>query len=145
MKGILCAYLRDDGAEHAEGGGYRVAVAFDGQLDDIFAVKVIGILREAGAGGVLDALIHGENREIAGAAEAAVWNMRCRFARTRGLRSDTDQMRSTKSGPGRCRRSLEIFGELNPSRESAFAPRYVWMELVVAVAMCLISYLNEGL
>ena len=35
-------------------------------------VEVVGILGEAGAGGMLDALIDGKNREIAGVAQAAV-------------------------------------------------------------------------
>src|SRR5215471_785418 len=64
--------------------------------------------------------------------------MRCKLPRTRGLRSDGPKMRSTKSGPGRCRRSLEIFGEVKPRSESAFAPRSCWMELgavVVAIAL----------
>src|SRR5262249_9779817 len=30
-----------------------------------------------------------------------------------------------KSGPGKCRRSFEILGDLNPNNDSAFAPRYV--------------------
>src|SRR5229473_8300132 len=64
--------LARDGAEHAECGSHGVAAAFDGQLDDIAAVKIIGILREAGAAGVLDALVHGQDGEIASSAEAAV-------------------------------------------------------------------------
>src|SRR5258708_1860011 len=61
-----------NGAEDAEGGGDGVAAAFDGELDDVAAVKIIGILGEAGAAGMFDALIDGEYGEIAGAAEAAL-------------------------------------------------------------------------
>src|SRR6266403_5429757 len=64
--------LACDGAEHAERGSHGVAAAFDGQLDDVAAVEIIGIFREAGAAGVLDALVHGKNRKIASATETAV-------------------------------------------------------------------------
>ena len=43
-EGNLVRVLAGDRAEHAERGSYRVALAFDGQLDDIFAVEIIGIL-----------------------------------------------------------------------------------------------------
>ncbi len=64
--------LARDRAEHAEGGSHGVAAAFDGQLDDIPAVKVIGILGEARAAGVLDALVDGQDREIPRTAKPAV-------------------------------------------------------------------------
>ncbi len=70
-EGDFVRVFAGDGAEDAEGGSDGVATAFDGELDDVFAVKIVGIFREAGAGGVLDALVHGKNGEIAGAAEAA--------------------------------------------------------------------------
>src|SRR5258708_3872341 len=41
-----------NGAEDAEGGGDGGAAAFDGELDDVAAVKIIGILGEAGAAGM---------------------------------------------------------------------------------------------
>src|SRR5262249_40251366 len=59
------------GAEHAESGSDRVAAAFDGELDDIFAVEIIGIFREAGAGGMFDALIDRKNGDVACTGEAA--------------------------------------------------------------------------
>jgi hypothetical protein len=43
--------------EHAECRGDRVAAAFDRELDDVLAIEVVGILRKARTGGVLDALI----------------------------------------------------------------------------------------
>src|SRR6266852_9136708 len=53
-------------------------------------------------------------------------------------------MRSTKSGPGMCRRSLAIFGDLNPSRDSAFAPKYVSILLpLVLVAMAISSLFSN--
>jgi len=59
-------------AEDPERGGNRIATALDGQLDDVFSVEVIGILGEASAAGVFDALVDGQDREVAGAGEAAV-------------------------------------------------------------------------
>src|SRR6266702_6264563 len=63
--------LASDGTEDAVGGSDGVAAAFDGELDDVFTIEIVGILGEAGAGGVLDALVDGENGEIASIAEAA--------------------------------------------------------------------------
>ena len=37
-------------AEHAERGGDGVAAAFEGELHDIFRIKIIRVRREAGAG-----------------------------------------------------------------------------------------------
>src|SRR5258708_5147505 len=71
-KGDSVSVLARDGAEHAEGGSDGVAAALDGQLDDVPAVEVVGILGEACAAGVFDALVDGQDREIARAAEAAV-------------------------------------------------------------------------
>src|SRR6266446_7422820 len=64
--------LARDGTEHAKGGSHGVAAAFDGQLDDVPAVEVIGILGEARAAGMLDALVDRQDGEIAGASEPAV-------------------------------------------------------------------------
>src|ERR1700674_973588 len=50
-------------------------------------------------------------------------------------------MRSTKSGPGRCSRSFAIFGDLNPSRDSAFAPRYVSIFPGIALVAISVSLL----
>src|SRR6266496_5851999 len=41
-------------------------------------------------------------------------------------------MRSTKSGPGRCKRSLGILGELKPKSESAFSPNKDWISVVIS-------------
>src|SRR6266581_6066387 len=71
-EGNFVGVLARDRAEHAVSGGHGVAATFDGQLDDVAAVEIIGIFREARSAGVLDALVHGQNGEIAGAAEAAV-------------------------------------------------------------------------
>ena len=52
--------------------GDGVAAALDGQLDDVLGVEVGGVLGEAGAGGVLDALVDRQDRQVAGAGQAAV-------------------------------------------------------------------------
>ena len=71
-EGNLVRVFARDGAEHAEGGGDGVAAAFDGEFDDVFGIEIVGILGEAGAGGVFDALIDGQDGEVAGAGEAPV-------------------------------------------------------------------------
>ncbi len=63
-------FARHD-AQHAERGSDGVAAAFDGQLHDVFRVKIIRVLREARAGGMFDALIHREDGQVARAGEAA--------------------------------------------------------------------------
>src|SRR5439155_14307026 len=64
--------LARDGAEKTQRGSNGVAAAFDGELDDVAAVEITGILGEACAAGMLDALVHGKNGKIARAAEPAV-------------------------------------------------------------------------
>ncbi len=49
--------LARDRAEHAKRRSHGVAAALDGQFDDVSTIKVIGILGEACAAGVLDALV----------------------------------------------------------------------------------------
>src|SRR5690606_16562037 len=68
----LVGVLPRHGPEHAVRRGDGVAPALDGELDDLRRVEVVGVLGERGAGGVLDALVDGEDREVAGAGEAAV-------------------------------------------------------------------------
>ena len=71
MNGILCAHLPADRAEHAEGRGERVAAALDGEPDEVLGVEVHGVRREARAAGVLDALVDRQDRDVAGAGQAA--------------------------------------------------------------------------
>ena len=68
----LVGVLARHRAQHAEGRGDRVAAALDGQLHDVLGVEVGGVLRERGARRVLDALVHGQDRDVAGAGQAAV-------------------------------------------------------------------------
>ena len=60
------------GAEHAERRGHGVAAALDRELDDALGIEVVGVLRERRAGGVLDALVDGQDRDVARAVEATV-------------------------------------------------------------------------
>jgi hypothetical protein len=71
-EGDLVGVLARAGGEHAQGRGHGVAAAFDGQLHDVLGVEVLGVLREGRAGGMLDALVHGKDRNVARAREAAV-------------------------------------------------------------------------
>ena len=58
-------------AEHAEGRRDGVAAALDGELDDVLRVEVGRVRRERRAGGVLDALVDRQNRQIAGVGQPA--------------------------------------------------------------------------
>ncbi len=60
-----------DGAQHTEGGGDSVATGVNGQLDDVLGVEIDRVGREACRRRVLDALVDGQDRDIAGAAQAA--------------------------------------------------------------------------
>jgi hypothetical protein len=63
--------LAGHGAEHAQGGCHRVAAPLDRQLDDVPGVEVLGVGREGSGAGVLDALVDRQDRDVAGAGEAA--------------------------------------------------------------------------
>ena len=52
--------------EAAQGGGDGRAPARQGQLDQVGGVEVGRVLGEAGRGRVLDALVHGEDGQVAG-------------------------------------------------------------------------------
>jgi hypothetical protein len=67
----LVSVFARNGAEDAEGRADGVATALDGELHDVLGIKIRGVFCEAGAGRVLDALVDGQDRNIAGACEAA--------------------------------------------------------------------------
>ena len=67
LVGVLAATRAKD----AERGGDGVAAALDRELDDVLRIEVDRHLGEAGAGGMLDALIDRQDRDIPGAAQAA--------------------------------------------------------------------------
>src|ERR1700756_4925823 len=64
--------LSGDGAEDAAGSGHSVTPAFYGEFYDIFRVEVVRVFCETCARGVLDPLVYGKYRKIAGFAKAAV-------------------------------------------------------------------------
>ena len=64
----LVGVLARDRAEHAERRRDGVAAAFDRELDDVLRVEVDRVRGEARAGGVLDALIDRQDRNVARAA-----------------------------------------------------------------------------
>src|SRR5208337_165058 len=71
-EGDLVSVLARHGAEHAIGRSNGVAAALDRQLDDILAIEIVRVLGETRAAGMLDALIHRKNGQVAGAVEAAI-------------------------------------------------------------------------
>ena len=61
-----------DAAEHTQGRRDAVAAALDRQPDDVLGIEVDRVRRERGRTGVLDSLVHGQDRDVAGATETAV-------------------------------------------------------------------------
>ena len=60
------------GAQHAEGRSHGVTAALDGQPDDILRVEIGRVRGERRPGGVFDALIYGQDRDIARTGQAPV-------------------------------------------------------------------------
>ena len=71
-EGDLVGVAAGHDAEAAEGGGDGRGAPFEGELDEVGGVEVGRVLGEGGGGRVLDALVDGEDGEVAGAAEPAV-------------------------------------------------------------------------
>ena len=118
-------------AEHAESRSHSVASAGDGEFYDVGRIEVVWIGRKGSAAGMLDALVDGQQRKIAAAGEAALVE-ECRELRnTPGLRSESIRTRSMKSGPGRCRFSLGMPRQTWPRRNSASAPS--WLAIFVMI------------
>jgi len=84
-EGNLVGVLARHRAQHAERRGDAVAAAFDGQSHDVFRVEEIRVGREGGAGGMLDALVHRQQGQIAAAGQAAVVQQRGEVAQYRRL------------------------------------------------------------
>jgi hypothetical protein len=104
-EGDLVGVLARDAAEHAERRGDAVAAALDGQPDDVLRVEEIRVGREGGAGGMLDALVHRQQRKVAAAGQAAVVEQRGEVAQHRrlavGLGDDAvDEIRTGQMQPG---------------------------------------------
>ena len=107
MNGIRWAYCARHGAQHAEGRGDRVAAALDRELHDVLGVEVGRVLGEGGARRVLDALVHGQDRDVAGARQAAVVEELLQAAQHRASAGPRRPGRGPRSrGPGRCRVSF---------------------------------------
>ncbi len=136
-------------AQHAQRGGHRVAAALDGELHDVLGVEVGGVLGEGGARGVLDALVHGQDRDVAGAAPAGRGRAAAAGCAARAPAGRRPRARGPRSrGPGRCRRLLRdalaavleqrarVGAQQRRSMASMPAPR-----LHVAVAVLMRSFL----
>jgi hypothetical protein len=105
-EGNLVGVLARHRAQHAERRGDAVAAAFDGQLHDVLRVEEVRVRREGGAGGVLDALVDGQQRQVARAGQAAVVEQRLQVAQHRrlavGLGDDAvDEVRAGQMQPRR--------------------------------------------
>jgi hypothetical protein len=58
--------------QHSEGRAHSVATALRGEPDDVLGVEIHRVLGKAGACGMLDALVDGEDGDIAAASQAAM-------------------------------------------------------------------------
>jgi hypothetical protein len=58
--------------QHAERRGHPVAAPLEAELDDVLRIEHGRVGRERGRGGVLDPLIDRQDRDVAGAGQAAV-------------------------------------------------------------------------
>ena len=133
--------LARDGAEHAQRRGHRVAAALDRELDDAVGIEVVGVLRERRARRVLDALVDRAGSRRSRCPPRRPLPNRLWSERSTGAeRSLSLTTRSTKSGPGRWRRSRAIVVHSWPRRSSASSPRIDSMrsmplaELVMAMS-----------
>ena len=107
-EGELVRPLAADRAEDAERRGERVAAALDRELHEVLGVEVDGVRREARGARVLDALVdRAGSRRSRCPARRPEFSSHCRLRSTVVGRSVSTKTRSTKSGPGRCRLSLE--------------------------------------
>ena len=61
-----------DAAEHPESRGNAVATALHRQLHNVFRVKILRIRSKRGSGGMLDALIDRQNRNVTRARQSSV-------------------------------------------------------------------------
>ena len=71
MNGILCAYVRDAIPRTPKVVATALRAALDGELDDVDRVEVGRVRSERGRPGMLDSLVDREDRDVAGAGEAA--------------------------------------------------------------------------
>ncbi len=67
LVGVLAGHT----AQNTESGGHRVTAALDGELDDVFGIKVVRVLREGGSAAVFDALVHRQDADVAASGEAS--------------------------------------------------------------------------
>ena len=66
--GIAPGYRGQD----AQGGGHGVAAPFDGQLDNIFRIKINGVGGKRRRRGMFNALVHRQDGQIAGPGQPAM-------------------------------------------------------------------------
>ena len=91
-------------AEHPQRGRHRVAPALDREPHDRLGVEDRRVLGEGRAGRVLDALVHGQDRDVSGARQAAVGQDLLEVAqdRDRAVRDAVDAVHEV--GPGQVQR-----------------------------------------
>src|SRR5690606_6083469 len=73
-----------DAPQHAEGGRHGVAATLDRQFHDLLWVEVVEVGGERGATRMLDALVDGQDRQVARAPESTVGEQRLEVAKYAG-------------------------------------------------------------
>ena len=87
MNGMRWAYCREHMPSTPKVRGDRVAATFDGQLDDVLRIEVLGVGRERRRRRVLDALVDGQDRHVTRVGEAAGAEQALEVAQHLGVRS----------------------------------------------------------
>ena len=87
-------------AEHAERGGHRVAPAFEAKLDDVLGIEIERVRRKRRARGMLDALVHRQDRHVAGAGQPPVIEQRLQFRHhlNRAIRLEVNPLDEIRTG-----------------------------------------------
>ena len=105
----MCAYLRATAPSTPKVEATALQPPSIASFTMFSGVEIIRILGEARAGGMFDALVHRQNREITSAAQPAVVEQPLQIAQHAVIAVETAKIRSTKSGPGRCKPFLWRF------------------------------------
>ena len=100
MNGMRCAQRRETAPSTPNVGRHGVAAALDGEAHDVLGVEVGGVGRERGRSGVLDALVHRQDRYVAGAGQAAVVEQRLQVAQhlRRAVGGGVDPVHEVRAG-----------------------------------------------
>ena len=138
MSGILWAYRRRDDAEAAQCRGEGAALSGEGELGEAQRIEIGRVLRETRRRRMLDALVDGQDRQVAGAGEAAVVEHLLQVAKHRDRPVAVDHHAIDEIGPRKVSASRSIVLHSWPRRKSASSPRTSRMLVVPTVFLLLV-------